>query len=92
LGVLLEIKRTSAAVELRGVLLSLAYLLDAKPASTFAVCMLKETRLTSERVQDEISRFRANVHPDLAGRVYLVSLKDGKVQGELPPMGARFCR
>jgi hypothetical protein len=86
--ILLEIKRTSAAVELRGVLLSLAYLLDAEPPSTFAVCMLKETRLTIERVKEEISRFRANVHPDLAGRVYLVLLKDGEVQGELPPMGA----
>ena len=86
--ILLEIKRTSAAVELRGVLLSLAYLLDSEPPSTIAVCMLKETRLTGARVQEEISRFRANVHPDLAGRVYLVSLKDGEVQGELPPMGA----
>lgn len=86
--ILLEIKRTSAAVELRGVLLSLAYRLDAEPPHTVAVCMLKETRLTSERVQDEISLFRANVHPDLAGRVYLVSLKDGEVQGELPPMDA----
>ena len=86
--VLLEIKRISAAVELRGVLLSLAYLLDAEPPNTLAVCMLKETRLTSERVQEEISRFRAKVHPDLGGRVYLVALKDGQVQGELPPMGA----
>ena len=87
-SVLLEIKRTSGAVELRGVLLSLAYLLESEPPSTRAICVLKDSRLTGERVQEEIARFRAAVSPALAHRVFLVAIRDGAVQGELPPMDA----
>lgn len=85
-SILLEIKRTSGAVELRGVLLSLAYLLQSEPTSTRAICVLKDSRLAGERVQQEIAKFRAAVSPALADRVFLVAVRGGAVQGELPPM------
>lgn len=87
-SVLLKIKRTSGAVELRGVLLSLAYLLESEPPGSRAICVLQDSRLTGERVQDEIARFRATVIPALADRVFLVAIRGGAVQGELPPMDA----
>ncbi len=84
--ILLEIKRTSAAVELRGVLLSLAYLLTEEPPSSQAVCVLTDTRLTKERMRDEITRFQEAVKPALARRVILVAIKDGEIHGEMPPI------
>ena len=84
--ILLEIKRTSAAVELRGVLLSLAYLLTEEPPSSRAVCVLTDTRLTKERVQEEITRFQEAVNPALARRVFLVAIKDGAIHGEMLPI------
>ena len=87
-SVLLQIKRTSGAVELRGALLSLAYLLECEPPSTRALCVLKGSRLTGERLQEEIARFRAAVNPALADRVFLVAIRDGDLHGELPSMDA----
>src|ERR1700748_3168928 len=83
--VLLETRRTSTAVELRGVLLSLAYRLIDEPMSTVGICLLKESRLTDERVKHELDRLREGLTPRLSSRVFLVGVKEGRLQGELPP-------
>jgi len=83
--VLLETRRTSTAVELRGVLLSLAYRLIDEPVSSIGVCLLKESRLTDERVKHELERLREALNPRLSSRVFLVGVKEGRLQGELPP-------
>ncbi len=85
--ILLDVKRTSAVVDLRGVLLSLAYVLADEPLSSQAVCVLTDTRLTKERVREELQRFREAVSAELASRVYVVAIKEGTIQGELPPIG-----
>ena len=80
---LLEVKRTSSAVDLRGVLLSLTYVLAGEPTSR-AVCVLVDTRLTQDRLQEELGRFRRTVQASLADRVFLLGIREGKVEGDLP--------
>jgi hypothetical protein len=81
--VLLKTKRTSTAVHLRGVLLSLAYVLVEEPPSSRAVCVLADTRLTKERVREELKRFREIIGAELGSRVYAVTIEDGALRGEL---------
>ncbi len=80
---LLEVKRTSSAVVLRGVLLSMTYVLTGEPTSR-AVCVLVDTRLTRDRLQEELGRFRRTVQASLADRVFLLGIREGKVEGDLP--------
>jgi hypothetical protein len=80
---LVELKRTSTAVEIRGVLVSLIELLSGEPPSTQAVCVLTDTRLTTTRLEEELARFRAVIRPDLTDRVSLIALRGGNAEGEL---------
>lgn len=83
--VLLEVRRrTTAAVDLRGILLTLAYSLSREPQTSRAVCVLLDPRMTSQRVREELDRFRATVRPDVAERVFLLAVRKGKIQGEQP--------
>jgi len=80
---ILEVKRTSSAVDLRGVLLSLSYVLLCESTSR-AVCVLVDTRLTQDRLQDELARFREIVPAELADRVFLLAIRNGKIEGDWP--------
>lgn len=83
---LLKIKRSSGAVELRGELLSLALALRDEPRSTAAVCLLRDTRLSAGRLQDEIHRFQQVIDPMLGERIFLVWVDGRRILGHLPPM------
>ena len=70
--VLVQLKKTNSVRDVRGVFLALAYLLHDEPASSRAVCVLTGSRLTRDRVQDELDRFRALVRPAIADRVHFL--------------------
>ncbi len=84
--ILLKVKRTSTAMDFRGALVSLAYALADEPPSSQAISALVNTRLTNERVQEEIKRFRAAVRPEIARRVHAAAIKDGSFQGARPSL------
>ncbi len=83
--ILLEIKRTSNANDLRGALLSLAYTLMEEPQSTRAICALVDTRLSIDRVRSELSRFHEVSGERYRERMFLVMVVAGRVVlGDLP--------
>lgn len=86
--VLVEIKRSSNARDVRDVLIGLAYALNQEPASSQALCLLGRSRLTPLRLQEEVKQFRGIVHPKLANRISLASVTaEGHIQGEIPQDG-----
>lgn len=83
--VLLEIKRSSNARDVRDALIGLAYSLDQEPTSSQALCLLGRSRLTPQRLQEEVKQFRSIARPDLASRIALASITaDGHITGEIP--------
>lgn len=83
--VLVAIKRSSNARDVRDALIGLAYALDHEPASSQALCLLGRSRLTPTRLQEEVKQFRSIVRSDLASRISLASVTaEGRIQGEIP--------
>lgn len=83
--VLVEIKRSSNARDVRDALIELAYALDQEPASSQALCLLGRSRLTPQRLQAEVKQFRTIVRSDLASRISLASVNaEGRILGEVP--------
>lgn len=81
--VLVEVKRSSNARDVRDALIGLAFALDEEPSSSQAICLLGQTRLTHKRLNEEVQRFRRIVRPDLAGRISLTSQDErGNILGE----------
>jgi len=80
---LLDLRRTSNARDLRGALVSLAYVLESQPRSTWAICALTETRLSADRIRQELVQFRSLVGA-LGRRLFLVAIEGDRLHGELP--------
>lgn len=74
-AVLVEVKKTHSMRDVRDVFLALAYRLSAEPASSTAVCVLVESRLSASRLQEEMRGFRAVIHPKIANRVNFLLAK-----------------
>lgn len=73
-AVLVEFKKTHSMRDVRHALLTLAYLIRREPPSTTAVCVLVNSRLSDNRLRDELQQLRQVIHPEIAGRVhYLVA-------------------
>jgi len=76
-AVLVEFKKTHSMRDVRHALLTLAYLIRREPPSTTAVCVLVDSRLSDNRLRDELQQLRQVIHPEIASRVhYLVDKGD----------------
>jgi hypothetical protein len=76
-AMLVEFKKTHSMRDVRHALLTLAYLIRREPPSTTAVCVLVDSRLSDNRLRDELQQFRQVIHPEIASRVhYLVDKGD----------------
>jgi len=75
-----EVKKTNSVRDVRGALLTLAYLIGREPSKNQAVCVVVETRLSSGRLEEELVRFRQVIHPAIANRIHLL-LGKGEAQG-----------
>lgn len=84
-SVLVEVKRSSNARDLRDALLALTYALAQDAAASRALCVLTRTKFSERRLQEELARFRSVVRPDLGERVFLAAMDaKGQIVGELP--------
>jgi DNA-binding transcriptional ArsR family regulator len=93
--VLVEIRRTSTARDVREALLSLAYTIDGAENDTKGLCVVVDSRLSSARLGEELNRFRAIVRPRVANAVYLAAASSGlksTVTGVLPNDSPGFHR
>jgi hypothetical protein len=75
-----EVKKTNSVRDVRGALLTLAYLIGQEPSKNQAVCVVVETRLSSGRLEEELVRFRQVIHPAIANRIHFL-LGKGEAQG-----------
>ena len=75
-----EVKKTNSVRDVRGALLTLAYLIGQEPSKNQAVCVVIETRLSSGRLKEELVRFRHVIHPAIANRIHFL-LGKGEAQG-----------
>lgn len=75
-----EVKKTNSVRDVRGALLTLAYIIGQEPSKNQAACVVVETRLSSGRLKEELVRFRQVIHPAIANRIHLL-LGKGEVQG-----------
>lgn len=83
--ILIEVKRTSNARDLRDALLSLAYALEQQTGSARGLCVLTKTRLSGQRLQEELALFQSVIRPDLGGLIFLVAMEaGGRIIGNLP--------
>jgi hypothetical protein len=67
-----EVKKTNSVRDVRGALLTLAYLIGQEPSKNQAVCVVVETRLSSGRLKEELVRFRQVIHPAIADRIHFL--------------------
>ena len=74
--ILVHLERTSNARDVRGALLALAYQLAEAPDATRAVCVLDRSKLSRQRLDDELRRFRQLIRRDIGRRIELVRLED----------------
>jgi hypothetical protein len=76
-AVLVEFKKTHSMRDVRHALLALAYLIRREPPSTTAMCVLVDSRLSDNRLREELQQLRQVIHPEIASRVhYLVDKGD----------------
>ncbi len=68
--IFVEVKTTNSVRDVRGVFLALAYLISDEPSQNIAVCVLVGTRLSNQRLHEELTRFRQVVHPAIAKRIH----------------------
>jgi|WetSurMetagenome_2_1015567.scaffolds.fasta_scaffold00896_15 hypothetical protein len=74
--VLIEVKRTNNARDIRSALMALAYLLADESDTTHALCVLTQSKLSPKRLQEELERFRWLVRRDVGGRIELDRYED----------------
>ena len=67
-----EVKKTNSVRDVRGALLTLAYIIGQEPSKNQAVCVVIETRLSSGRLKEELVRFRQVIHPAIANRIHFL--------------------
>lgn len=78
-----EVKRTNSVRDVRGALLSLAYLIGQEPSGNQAVCAVVETRLSYGRLEAELVKFRQVIHPAIANRIHFLIGKGGAQKHKL---------
>ena len=74
--VLIEVKRTNNARDIRSALMALAYLLADASDTTHALCVLTQSKLSPKRLEEELERFRWLVRRDVGGRIELDRYED----------------
>lgn len=74
-SILVEVKRTNSMRDVRGALVALAYLVDGEPATSRAVCVLVDSRLSHGRLGEELHRLRGVLRPEIADRVHFLADK-----------------
>jgi len=67
-----EIRQTNSIRDVRDAFLGLAHLLQKKAPQSTALCVLVESRLSEERLQDELARFRDVIRPDIGPRIHFL--------------------
>jgi DNA-binding transcriptional ArsR family regulator len=85
--VLVEIRRTHTARDVREGMLALAYAVHATPRPSTGVCVIVDSRLSAKRLREELDRFRDIARPEVAERIFLVRAETQRVfliEGELP--------
>lgn len=85
---LVEIRRTSTARDVRDALVSLSLALESSGRSANGLCLIADSRLSLSRLQSELKQFQQIVRPDISSRLYIASVKAGKssyIDGVLPP-------
>lgn len=85
--VLVEIRRTHTARDVREGLLALAYAVQSTPRLSTGLCVIVDSRLSSTRLADELERFRSVARAEMAQRIFLVRAQTRRVfviDGELP--------
>lgn len=93
--VLVEIRRTHTARDVREGLLALAYAVQLTSQPSTGVCVIMDSRLSSIRLADELDRFRSIARPEIAQRIFLVRAETRRVffiDGELPERSDMFMR
>lgn len=67
-----EVKKTNSVRDVRGALLTLAYIIGQEASKNQAVCVVVDTRLSSGRLKEELVRFRQVIHPAIANRIHFL--------------------
>lgn len=75
--ILIEIKRTNNVRDIRSALVALAYALRDDAPTTTALCVVTQSKLSPNRLLDEITQFREMVRPDLGHRIHLLTIDEG---------------
>jgi DNA-binding transcriptional ArsR family regulator len=91
--VLVEIRRTNTARDVREGLLALAYAVQSTSRPSTGVCVIVDSRLSSKRLTDELDQFRSIARPEVARSIFLVWAKTQRVffiDGELPEHSNMF--
>ena len=91
--VLVEIRRTNTARDVRDGLLALAYTGQSTPWPSTGACVIVDSRLSSRRLADELHRFRSVARPEIARSIFLVRAQTRRVffiDGELPENSNMF--
>lgn len=80
--VLVDIRRSNNARDIRDTLVSLAYVLSDQVPTTTALCIVTRSKSSLNRLMKEVEQFRAVVRPDLASRIHIATVDgDGRLLG-----------
>jgi hypothetical protein len=80
--VLVNLRRSNNARDIRDTLVSLAYVLSDQVPTTTALCIVTRSKLSIKRLLKEIDQFRGVVRQDLASRVHIATMDgDGRLMG-----------
>ena len=91
--VLVEIRRTSTARDVREGLLGLAYAVDSAARQATGLCVIVDSRLSNARLVAELNRFRTIVRPEVAERIHLAAARTGPelhLEGDVPEYPLAF--
>lgn len=82
---LIEIKQTNNARDIRDALLALTYALAQEDGQARGLCVLSRSRLSEQRLREELDRFRSVTRQDFGDRIFLAALDEyGHPTGTLP--------
>lgn len=91
--VLVAIRRTNSARDVREALLSLAYAVSTASRPASGLCVVADSRLSGARLRSELDRFRAIVRSEVGPKLYLVgaiTVEAGCLDGEVPETSHAF--
>lgn len=92
-SVLVDIRRSNNARDIRDTLVNLAYVLSNDRPTATALCVVPKSRLSLSRLWQELEKFRAVVIPSLASRIYIATIgSDGHLTGSPYDNNSEFLR